>query len=198
MTWVFVRQTLISGHRKFATGQNKRLVNNKEYYFIAVAYAHNRYKEYSQTDASKLDGQKSPYLAGRQNEWKQEIPSVKAIPHNPTSENGGTIIQANYGDCPVITRIEGNGNGGMILRLTEKSIEELMGAPGEEGHRPASPASSRRSSRRQCRRRILLSFFLTSYDLAPPFPNPPIGNVALGPPGITICSNCSSYLLMLS
>ncbi len=117
----------------FATGQNKRLVNNKEYYFIAVAYAHNRYKEYSQTDASKLDGQKSPYLAGRQNEWKQEIPSVKAIPHNPTSENGGTIIQANYGDCPVITRIEGNGNGGMILRLTEKSIEELMGAPGEEG-----------------------------------------------------------------
>ncbi len=117
----------------FATGTNTRLVNNKEYYFVAIAYAHNRYKEYSSTDPSKLDGQKTPYLAGRQNEWKQEIKPVKAIPHNPTAENGGTIIQANYGKSPVITRIEGFGNGGIVLKLTDESIEELMGAPGEEG-----------------------------------------------------------------
>ena len=117
----------------FATGTNTKLVNNKEYYFVAIAYAHNRYKEYSPSDANKLDGQKKPYLAGRQNEWKQEIRPVKAIPHNVTAENGGTIIQAEYGTSPVITRIEGYGNGGFVLQLTDASIEELMGAPGEEG-----------------------------------------------------------------
>ena len=117
----------------FATGTNTKLVNNKEYYFVAIAYAHNRYKEYSPTDASKLDGQKTPYLAGRQNEWKQEIKPVKAIPHNVSAENGGTIIQGNYGTSPIITRIEGYGNGGIVLQLTKASIEELMGAKGEEG-----------------------------------------------------------------
>ena len=116
----------------FAVGQNTKLVNNKEYYFIAVAYAQNRYKAYDPTDATKLDGQKTPYLAGRKNEKQGSIEPVKVMPHDPSNENGGTIIQAAYGDSPEITRIEGFGNGNNILRLTEKSIEELMGAPGVE------------------------------------------------------------------
>ena len=116
----------------FAVGQNTKLVNNKEYYFIAVAYAHNRYKAYDPTDATKLDGQKAPYLAGRKNEKQGSIEPIKVMPHDPSNENGGTIIQAAYGDSPEITRIEGFGNGNNILRVTEKSIEELMGAPGVE------------------------------------------------------------------
>ena len=116
----------------FAVGQNTKLVNNKEYYFIAVAYAHNRYKAYDPTDATKLDGQKAPYLAGRKNEKQGSIEPIKVMPHDPSNENGGTIVQAAYGDSPEVTRIEGFGNGNNILRLTEKSIEELMGAPGVE------------------------------------------------------------------
>ena len=116
----------------FAVGQSTKLVNNKEYYFIAVAYAHNRYKAYDPTDAAKLDGQKTPYLAGRKNEKQGSIEPIKVMPHDPSNENGGTIIQAAYGDSPEITRIEGFGNGNNILRLTERSIEELMGAPGVE------------------------------------------------------------------
>lgn len=116
----------------FATGNNTALVNNKEYYFIAVAYAHNRYKAYDPTDAAKLDGQKTPYLAGRKNEKQGSIEPIKVMPHDPTTENGGTIVQAAYGTSPYITRIEGFGNGNNILRLTESSIEELMGAPGVE------------------------------------------------------------------
>lgn len=121
---------------QFATGNNTNLVNNKEYYFIAVAYAHNRYKEYSQTDAAKLDGQKEPYLAGRKNERGGTITAVCAIPHDPAAENGGTLIQAEYGLCPNITRIEGYGNGGAVLELTEASIRELMGAPGQPAKAP--------------------------------------------------------------
>ncbi|MBQ9587370.1 MAG: hypothetical protein IJR26_05905 [Bacteroidales bacterium] len=112
---------------RFATGTNTALVNNKEYYYIAVAYAHNRYKEYSQTDPTKLDGQKEPYLAGRKNEYGGLISPVVAVPHDPASENGGTIIQATYGLCPNITRIEGYGNGGSVLRITDESIASIMG-----------------------------------------------------------------------
>jgi hypothetical protein len=117
----------------FATGRNTKLVNNKEYYFVCIAYAQNRYREYSQTDAAYLDGQKEPYLAGRKDEWGRTITPVTAIPHDPSSENGGTVIQAEFGMCPNITRLEGYGNGGSILRLTDASIEELMGAPGVPG-----------------------------------------------------------------
>lgn len=117
----------------FATGTNTTLVNNKEYYFIAIAYAQNRFKEYSQTEAAHLDGQKEPYLSGRKNEFGNTITPVVAIPHDPASENGGTIVQAEFGMSPNITRIEGYGNGGAVLRLTDASIEELMGAPGLPG-----------------------------------------------------------------
>ena len=117
----------------FATGSNTELVNNKEYYYICVAYAQNRFKEYSQTEAAFLDGQKEPYLAGRKDEFGRTITAVKAIPHDPSSENGGTVVQAEFGMCPNITRIEGYGNGGSVLRLTDASIEELMGAPGVPG-----------------------------------------------------------------
>jgi hypothetical protein len=120
----------------FANGTSTNLVNNKEYYYVAVAYAHNRFKEYSQTDPNKLDGQKEPYLAGRKNEYGGTITPVIAKPHNPSSENGGTIVQATYGMSPNITRIEGFGNGGNVLQLTEESIVELMGEPGVAGKGP--------------------------------------------------------------
>lgn len=112
------------------------LVNNKEYYFIVVAYAQNRFKEYSQTEADKLDGQKEPYLEGRRNEWGGTITPVTAIPHDPSMENGGTIVQSEFGLMPNIQRIEGYGNGGTQLQLTEASIEELMGPKGVPGKAP--------------------------------------------------------------
>ena len=123
----------------FATGQSTSLVNNKEYYFIAVAYAQNRFKEYSQTDAAFLDGQKEPYLAGRKNEHGGSISPITAIPHNPAVENGGLQAQAEFGMCPNIIRIEGFGNGTSTgLRLDNSSITELMGAEGEEGMAPGT------------------------------------------------------------
>ena len=123
----------------FATGTNTALVNNREYYFIAIAYAQNRFKEYSQTDASYLDGQKEPYLAGRKNERNESIAPVTAVPHNPAVEEGGLLAQAEFGMSPNIIRIEGFGNGTSAgLRLSQESIEELVGAPGVEGKTPGT------------------------------------------------------------
>ena len=123
---------------QFASGTHTNLVNNKEYYYVCIAYAHNRYKEYSQTDPTKLDGQKEPYLAGRKNEYGGTITPVVAKPHDPSAENGGTIVQATYGMSPNITRLEGYGNGGNVLRFTEESLVELMGEKGQTGKAPGN------------------------------------------------------------
>ena len=124
----------------FATGRNTALVNNKEYYYVCIAYAQNRYKEFA-IEADKLDGQKEPYLAGRKDEFGRTITPIVVIPHNPISEHGGTVVNAEFGMCPNITRIEGYGNGGSALRLSSESIEELMGAPGV----PGKPAGKMRN-----------------------------------------------------
>lgn len=101
----------------FATG-DKRLVNHKQYYFTVVAYAHNEYMAYDPEDQIGKFGQKQPYLPGRKN-----IKTYTAIPHKIVN---GTMANSQYGDGPAVTRIEGQGNDGMILELTQNTIDEIM------------------------------------------------------------------------
>lgn len=104
----------------FATG-DKRLVNHKQYYYSVLAYAYNTFKEYKQDDPMYSDGQKKPYLSGRKN-----IKLYTGIPHKTIN---GTIMNAEYGDGPQITRIEGQGNGGMSLELSQETINEILSKP---------------------------------------------------------------------
>lgn len=108
---------------KFATG-NTRLVNHKTYYYMAVTYGYNNYKDYDQNDPNQLDGQKKPYKAGRRN-----IKVYSGIPHIPNSEAGGTEQNSVYGLGPKLTRIEGQGNGGMILDLTQETVDAILNSP---------------------------------------------------------------------
>jgi len=119
---------------EFATG-DKRLVNHKQYYYIAIAYAQNIYMKYSQEPGSQvpnvsgLTGQKKPYLAGRKSPTGS-IKPVTGIPHNPSPEANGTIMHAIYGSGPKISRIEGQGNGGLVLDLTQATTDQIMsGSP---------------------------------------------------------------------
>jgi hypothetical protein len=112
---------------QFASG-NSELVNHKKYYYMAVAYSYNNYKDYDQNDPLQLDGQKTPYLAGRKNAFGGAIEPVIGIPHIPSPEQEGTIISANYGDGPELTRIEGQGNGGRDLALVRQSIRDILGS----------------------------------------------------------------------
>ncbi len=114
-----VRHSFVFTSDMFATGDD-RLINHKQYYYMAVAYAYNQYKKYNQTDPLALDGQKKPYLRGRSN-----IKVYTAIPHIPL----GVIANSSYGEGPVITRIQGQGNGGMILDFSEASIKEVLSKP---------------------------------------------------------------------
>lgn len=106
----------------FAEGA-KQLVNHKQYYFTALAYAHNNYMTYTQEAGvlNGLYGQKLPYLSGRKN-----IKTYTVIPHRPVN---GAVMQSQYGDQPQITRIEGKGNGNMEIELTDETINEIMSKP---------------------------------------------------------------------
>jgi hypothetical protein len=100
-----------------------RLVNFKKYYYTVLAYAHNNYKTYDPIIPGALDGQKLPYKSGRLN-----IKTYTLIPHNPSTEAGGTIAQSTYGMGPEVTRIEGSGNGGNVLDLTQETIDKIIAA----------------------------------------------------------------------
>ena len=96
----------------FAEGDNK-LVNNKAYYFMALAYAYNG------------NDKEWPYLGSRKG-TTGAIKPVKGIPHNISLQNNGTILNSKYGDGIEITRIEGAGNGGNILELKQKTIDKIL------------------------------------------------------------------------
>jgi hypothetical protein len=112
----------------FAPG-DRTLINNKTYYFTAIAYGYNEYLQYAQDvtpDASNIyapsfNGQKKPFLAGRKN-----IRQYSAIPHLTFAESNGTIQNADYGTTPQMTRLEGLGNGGLELQFTTEMKAKLM------------------------------------------------------------------------
>ncbi|HYV90267.1 MAG TPA: hypothetical protein VE978_00720 [Chitinophagales bacterium] len=114
----------------FATG-DKRLVNNKTYYFSAVSYAYNYY-EVADTildDQGNIVNittqvQMEPYLAGRKN-----IKIYSAIPHITSPEDGGLVLNSSYGDGPELTRQEGSGNGKLATDLTDQSILDILSSP---------------------------------------------------------------------
>jgi hypothetical protein len=118
-----IKHSFLITEDKFAQG-NARLVNNKKYYYVAVAYAHNSYKKYDPSDATSLDGQKIPFIASRNSfDGSQIIPAL-VIPHKLEVEK----VQANstYETSPEITRLDGRGNGGRDLELTSNSKDIIL------------------------------------------------------------------------
>lgn len=101
----------------FASG-DKRLVNHKQYYYTAVAYAYNNYLTYDPESQVGQYGQKQSYLAGRKN-----LQTYTAIPHKIVN---GDVMNSTYGDGPAVTRIEGQGNDGMNLEFTQATVDEIL------------------------------------------------------------------------
>jgi hypothetical protein len=117
------------------TGQT--LVNHKQYYYLALAYGYNEYMKYSADPGSQeagiigLDGQKRTYLAGRKN-----IKVYTGIPH---IQVGTTMANAKYGDGVEITRLQGQGNGGNLLEMSDETIAEILS---KEPVSPTNPMGS--------------------------------------------------------
>jgi hypothetical protein len=96
--------------------KDPKIVNNKQYYFMVIAYAFNEYSPYSEEPGvlNGLYGQKQPYLGGRKN-----IKVYTAIPHKTVD---GMVLNAQYGDGFEITRLQGHGNAGIGVDFTPASI----------------------------------------------------------------------------
>ena len=105
----------------FAQGDN-RLVNYKEYYFMAIAYGFNEYEPFNPNSGA---GQDVPYIPSR----KGATGSIRVFsgePHPPVTEVGGTIEAAAYGDGVAMTRISGKGNGTHIIDITRDSEDKIL------------------------------------------------------------------------
>jgi len=116
-----IQHSIVITKDLFSTG-DPTLVNHKTYYFMAVAYAYNP-GEIAADPSNPTNGYNLPYLAGRRN-----VKVYSAIPHISTPYTGGTEMHSAYGSGPMITRIEGNGNGGMELDLTASTVSSILSA----------------------------------------------------------------------
>lgn len=123
-----IKHSFVLTEDAFAKG-DRRLVNHKKYYFIAIAYAHNNFKKYDQNNQQALDGQKTPYKAGRKGA-DGSIKTYEVIPHKTDNTNGGTIMNSNFGDEPAITMHDGYGCATNEIDLEQETIDQIMaGAP---------------------------------------------------------------------
>lgn len=106
---------------RFATGDNKRLINHKKYYFTVVAYAHNDYLKF---DALLNLGQREPYVEGRLNigDKTRGNKPYEVIPRPVTDQ----ILNAKYGDGPQVTRLDGVGNGGKYIDITQETMDKIV------------------------------------------------------------------------
>jgi hypothetical protein len=105
-----IRRTFEFTRDRFAS-RDDRLNNYSPYHFMVVAYA----------VASNQDMVDEPYLQGRLN-----VRRYTAIPHNPKHRFGGAIVNADYNDQPPITRIQGFGNSGLALEVTDEMRERIL------------------------------------------------------------------------
>lgn len=118
---------IVSSYRlttdRFAkSADENRLVNHKTYYYSAIAYAYNNYAPF---DYNRLDStQAEPYKVGRKN-----FKVYSGIPHKPEVGSGGTVLNTTYGEGVEVRRIEGAGNGGNEIDLTDETIEKIVKSP---------------------------------------------------------------------
>lgn len=113
-----IQHTFRIAEDEFAEG-DRGLINHKQYYFVAVAYAYNEYEPF---DPETVLGQPEPYLEGRRNIGPNGdgLPYT-AIPRPIVYQD----LNAQYGDGAVITRLDGVGAGQNFLNLSEGTVDEM-------------------------------------------------------------------------
>lgn len=110
----------------FATG-DKTLVNYQTYYYKVIAYAYNNFASFNPNNEAST--QDKPYLVGDNGPGQTTNDVYSAMP-NPMNQRGDTFTNvANYGQGVVITRIEGLGNGGNDVQLSDSSEQMAIVSP---------------------------------------------------------------------
>jgi hypothetical protein len=116
-----IRHTFRITEDQFAQG-SRQLINHKKYYFTAIAYGYNNYKQFDQTDPVD-PGQQTPYRQSTLNVGDGENAFYTVIPRPIVDRN----LNSFYGQGPQITRLEGIGNKGNFLDISSETREVIEG-----------------------------------------------------------------------
>jgi len=135
-----IQHSFVITNDLFATGDN-RLINHRQYYYMAIAYAYNNYgdgegflqylgAEY--LDPTTIQGQKEPYVGSRK-AATGPIRIYSGVPHKIEPELGGAELNSAYGDGVEITQVEGRGNGGNGLSIRQEDIDAMFASAPTSG-----------------------------------------------------------------
>lgn len=111
-----IRHTFSITEDRFSTGNDKRLINHKKYYFTVIAYGYNNYGTFDPLSQPPA-GQQRPYLSGRLNV------QVKTVIPRPIVD---VALNSAYGDGVQITRYEGAGVGGNFVEIDDETRERIF------------------------------------------------------------------------
>lgn len=101
----------------FETGSDQTLVNFKTYHYYIVAYS----------TATNCATDPDQYLSSSKTVGENSLLIYSAIPHDPTPS--GSAVNSTYGTGLPITMVEGIGNGGKEVHLSDASITTLLAPP---------------------------------------------------------------------
>lgn len=125
-----VNHSFVLTEDAFADASDNRLVNYKKYYYIAIAYAHNNFKDYSQSNPNLLNGQTKPYLASRRG-VDGEIKKYEFIPQPTQLSQNGIELTSDYADVPAMTYHSGRGNSTNFIDLDDETVNQIMDPTGD-------------------------------------------------------------------
>lgn len=111
----------------FGSEDTENLINYREYYYYAVAYAYNNYEPYDPVNEGTTGNQTKPYLAGRKNFGVNGTgkPYV-ATPQAVDMLDNGVELNSSYGDVPQISVLDGRMGGSNYLRLSEETKNNIL------------------------------------------------------------------------
>lgn len=109
-----IRHSFVVREDRFATG-DRRLINHKKYYYLAVSYAYNNFAQFEVNNPEST--QKIPYLESRRGITKYTV-----VPRPIVYRD----LNSDYGDGVVITRLDGEGVGGNFIDVINKEMREAI------------------------------------------------------------------------
>lgn len=107
-----------------AFNSNADLINHKSYYYLILSYAYNNFADFNVQNPDPENTQVKPFIVGRNN-----VNVVSAIPHPFQSELNGLVFNSEVGDGLKVTRMEGQGNAGLMLDLPNEEVDKALSGP---------------------------------------------------------------------
>ena len=108
---------------QFTNKEDKRFINYHNYYFVAIAYGYNNFAGFDPKNQNNT--QPDAYIGSSHGAGGIDIPVVAALP-NPANGDMGTVLNADYGSGVVITRLQGLGNGGNAVQVSDATEASIL------------------------------------------------------------------------